>query len=520
MRVLAQLLALFALQMGALQPAPCRAEGRAGKGPAAPAGPRSVLPFSYDDYPAARARAQRESKILIVEAWATWCHTCQSMRSFVFPDPVLRAVADRFVYVALDTDRPVNMPFIERFPINSWPTMLALDPGRAANPLSDERVLARWTGAMTAPELLMRLQRLTMQSEGVDRLLEQADAAAADGRWDVAAPLYAAAAQQSVVDRPRALLGQIQALRERGDYNACADLVETSLAATGNGAAATDFAAYAASCLDHLDDADRRQRLRQGLRNYLVSLVHDPQAPLSVDDRSDGFGTLIELCDALGDRAAGDRHADARLRMLEAAANAARSPQEAATFDLHRLDSYRRLRRYAEAERMLIASVKALPGDFNAPTRLARLYYDMGRLEEALHYVNDALSKAYGPRRATLLELQANVRAALGQTREAVQSLLQAISVVESMPVRNEYKLALLRKQITAMQSILMSNAAKGPRSEGGPRPTPVPAQLQRPVAAAALPLSPVAGRRLAHQGRDGRLGAALHVLSEPVAAK
>ncbi|MCS6915771.1 MAG: hypothetical protein NZ890_21390, partial [Myxococcota bacterium] len=90
----------------------------------------------------------------------------------------------------------------------------------------------------------------------------------------------------------------------------------------------------------------------------------------------------------------------------------------------------------------------------------------------------------------------------------------------ESMPVRNEYKLALLRKQITAMQSILMSNAAKGPRSEGGPRPTPVPAQLQRPVAAAALPLSPVAGRRLAHQGRDGRLGAALHVLSEPVAAK
>src|SRR5207244_6101957 len=169
----------------------------------------------------------------------------------------------------------------------------------------------------------------------------------------------------------------------------------------------------------------------------------------------------------LGDRPAGDRYADGRLRMLEAAAAAARTPAEAATFDLHRLDSYRRLHRYDQAEKMLLASVKALPGDFSAPNRLARLYWDMGRLDEASRYVNDALGKAYGPRRASLLELQANIRHGLGQTREAVQSLLQAISVVESMPVRNEYKLALLRKQITAMQSILMSAGGRGPRSEG-----------------------------------------------------
>jgi thioredoxin-like negative regulator of GroEL len=485
MRISAQTLVLFAVALVPVHLS-CPSEAQAGPNRAggASTGIRSVLPFSHDDYEAARARAQRESKLLIVEAWATWCHTCQSMRSFVFTDPLLKPVADRFIYVALDTDRPVNAAFVERFPINSWPTMLALDPGQRSAALSDERVLARWTGAMTAAELLSRLGRLTTRSSGADKLLEDADAAAAEGRWDAAAPLYAAAVQQSVSDRPRALLGQIQALRERGDYAACADLVHTSLTATGNGAAATDFAAYAASCLDHLNDADRRQKLRQRLRGHLLSLVQDYSAPLSVDDRSDAYGTIIELCDALGDRPAGDRYADARLRMLEAAAAAARTPAEAATFDLHRLDSYRRLRRYDAAEKMLLASIKALPTDFSAPSRLARLYWDMGRLDEALRAVNEALGKAYGPRRASLLELQANIRHGLGQTREAVQSLLQAISVVESMPARNEYRLALLRRQIAAMQSIL-SGTAKPPHSSPGKPPAgDMVARPSRPVAA------------------------------------
>lgn len=454
----------------------------------------------------ARARAQRESKLLVVEAWATWCHTCQSMRSFVFTDPLLKPVADKFVYVALDTDRPVNAPFVERFPITSWPTMLALDPGQSGTALTDERVVARWTGAMTAAELLGRLDRLTAKAEGAEQVLAQADGAAAEGKWDAAASLYADAVRQSVADRPRALLGQVQALREKKDYSGCVELLENSLAATGNGAAATDFGAYAMSCLDHYADADRRQRLRQKLRAHLLTLVQDLSAPLSVDDRSDGYGSLSELSDALGDRAAGDRYADARLRLLEAAAAAARTPVEAATFDAHRLDSYRRLKRFEAAEKMLLASAKAMPQDFNPPSRLARLYWDMGRLDEAQVQVNEALARSYGPRRAALLELQANIRHGMGHTREAVQSLLAAIQVVESMPVRNEHKLALLRKQIVALESILSRAATPGQSKPGAnvaPKASP---EGGRPVAAAP--------RRMV-QGRDGRAAPALHVAAE-----
>lgn len=487
MRPLAQTLATLVLPVVHLHLLLCSGMAAPGKAGASQGTDlRSVLPFSHDDYPQARARAQRESKLLIVEAWATWCHTCQSMRHFVFTDLLLRPVADRFVFVALDTDRPVNARFVERYPIASWPTLLALDPGQSATPLRDERVLARFTGALTAAELLGRLGALNARPSGAAQVLAHADAEAAEQKWDTAAALYAEAARQTVVDRPRALLGEIQALREKNDYVGCVQLVDTSLAATGNGAPATDFASYAATCLDHLTDVDRRQRLRQRLRAHLHSLVEDLNAPLSVDDRSDAFGSLIELSDALGDRPAGDRYAEARLRLLEAAAYAAKTPTDAATFDSHRLESYRRLRRYDAAEKMLLTSLRALPGDFNPPARLSKLYVDMGRLDDALFYINEAIGKSYGPRKATLLEQQAHIRHGLGQTREAVQSLLAAIAVMESQPNRNEHRLALLRKQIAALQSTLhappQQKAAPGQSQPSQPQ-SDSPA-AQHPVAA------------------------------------
>ncbi len=511
MRPLAQTLVALVLPVVQLHLAPCLAEAHGGAARSSigvTSGPHLALPFSHDDYAAARMRAQRESKLLIVEAWATWCHTCQSMRNFVFTDPLLRPMADRFVFVALDTDRPINAAFVERFPIASWPTMLVLDPGQSGTALKDERIISRWIGAMTAPELLGRLGHVTARPAGVDKLLEDADTAASEQRWDAAAPLYADVVQQSVMERPRALLGQIQALREKSDYPACVELVATSLQATGNNANATDFAAYAAACLDHDNDADQRQKLRQRLRGYLTALVDDSSAPLSVDDRSDAYGTLIELSDGLGDGVTADRFAESRLRLLESAAAAARTPADASTYDLHRLDSYRRLKRYDEAERMLTTSIRALPNDFNAPARLAKLYQHMGRLDDALQKIDDALSKSYGPRMANLLEIQANIRQGLGKTQEAVQSLLAAIVVIESQPIRNERKLALLRKQIASLQSTLSSPSLR-PGSKTSPSSLPVQGPgRQSPTGQRPMAVTPAAATVRLTQGRNGHLGA------------
>ena len=61
---------------------------------------------------------------------------------------------------AVDTELPKNSAFVEQFPIRSLPTLLVLDPKK------DDAVLAHMTGAMTAPELLDRLQAVLAFDEG------------------------------------------------------------------------------------------------------------------------------------------------------------------------------------------------------------------------------------------------------------------------------------------------------------------------------------------------------------------
>lgn len=92
----------------------------------------SVLPFIEDDFAAAHEKAVQSQKLLVVDAWAPWCHTCLSMKNFVFTDPTLRPLADKFVFLAVDTELPANQDFVSRFPIRSWPTLLVIEPAVAS----------------------------------------------------------------------------------------------------------------------------------------------------------------------------------------------------------------------------------------------------------------------------------------------------------------------------------------------------------------------------------------------------
>ncbi len=384
---LSGVLSAFALTSLGLSAGPAYARSETAKPSPKSAPPQKsspqVLPFVENDYATARATALRKGKLLLVDAWALWCHTCLSMKNFVFTDSMLAPLADQLVYLSIDTEEPSNATFLQRFPISALPTFLVLD--------GEEKVVARWTGAMSAPELKKRLfELLSVQAKQRPRLAE-AEAEAAKGHPREAARLYEDALSEPG-SRPQALLGLVQALRELGQNERCVEVFEQSFQHVGKSALGTDFASYAASCMDKLGDVDRRQKLRRRLRSDLELLLSDPNAELSVDDRSDGYGTMIELSDALGETAVGDGLATTRLALLEKAAAAAPSPLVAATFDAHRFDCYRRLKRWKPAEDMLLGSAKALPTDYNPPARLARLYYETGRIEDAQRNIDLALS--------------------------------------------------------------------------------------------------------------------------------
>jgi thiol:disulfide interchange protein len=85
------------------------------------------LPWIVNDAPRAFAEAARAKKPVFVDVWATWCHTCVAMRSFVLNDPRVVAHANDAVWLALDADMPENAEFLARHPAPALPTFFLFD---------------------------------------------------------------------------------------------------------------------------------------------------------------------------------------------------------------------------------------------------------------------------------------------------------------------------------------------------------------------------------------------------------
>jgi thioredoxin-like negative regulator of GroEL len=131
-------LALVVLAAGACrkqEPAPAQAVQQ-GQG----------LPFIADDYEKALATAKERKVPVFVDVWASWCHTCLSMKQYVLTDPVLTKLAGSFVWLAIDSERPDNAAFLKRFPTRNMPTLWVIEP-------STQTPLLKWIGAATAREL-------------------------------------------------------------------------------------------------------------------------------------------------------------------------------------------------------------------------------------------------------------------------------------------------------------------------------------------------------------------------------
>ena len=105
----------------------------------------SALQFVEDDYEKARALAIERKLPLFVDVWASWCHTCLSMKQYVFPDPAITALSGSFVWLAIDSERRDNAAFLQRFPTKNLPTLWVIDA-------SSQTPLLKWIGAATAPD--------------------------------------------------------------------------------------------------------------------------------------------------------------------------------------------------------------------------------------------------------------------------------------------------------------------------------------------------------------------------------
>lgn len=395
-------------------------------------GPR----FIQNDYPAALAAAREGNKLLFIDFWAPWCHSCVSMQAYVFPDPSLTRLDGHFVWLEVDTEDPVNSAVLERFPVDVWPTLLVVDPHSQAP-------VRRWLGSATASELSARLEAVERSwtpggGTPVERSLSQGAALVAAGKRAEAAVAYRTAADASApltAEHAQAVELLVLQLSLTQASLECVRTARKELPSLPPGTALATVAGTGLDCALALPPTDAdRLAASPALEAKVAELSRDSSVPMLADDRSGLYQTLVEARRERGD-AAGARAAAADwAAFLEGEAARAKSSEARAVFDSHRLSAYLALGQPERAVPMLEQSARDFPRDYNPPARLAVAYLAMHQPARALAAAEQAERLVYGPRTLRVLLTKAEAEAALGDRSGAQATLARADELVASLP--------------------------------------------------------------------------------------
>jgi predicted Zn-dependent protease len=138
--------------------------------------------------------------------------------------------------------------------------------------------------------------------------------------------------------------------------------------------------------------------------------------------------------EALGNVSRAREAAAERLAVLDRAALHAPNAAVASTFDGARLETLVYLGRAEEAVAFLVRRERELPDDYNAPHRLAAAYQALGDHANALAAIDRAIAKAWGARKAKMLDKRADILVQLGRTADARASVEAEIAHLRSLP--------------------------------------------------------------------------------------
>lgn len=401
-------------------------------------GPAATMSVEFveDDFEGTMARAKAEKKALFVDAWAPWCHTCLSMKNYVLVDPSLKPFADRVIFAAIDTDKPSASAFLERYKMSFWPTFFVIDPHGGD-------VVAYFPGAASAREMKAfiddALHALDASAKPGDPLLllARASSARASGDAKKALALYDELLTKTDAKWPRrseALAGKLNALAGTGDPDGCARFGTEHIDEITGAAAPADFASVMLTCAGRLAKSVTQDAARKKAMARIESLIASPPPESTADDRADVLSMLASVKSEAGDVEGARAAHEKRLAIMEKAAQDAKTPEIAATYDYGRAISYLALGRAEEAMRMLEAREREMPKSYDPPARLANVLLRMGKLDAALAANGRALALSYGPRRLGYLRVRGDIQARLGDKPGQIATLRDEVAGYEALP--------------------------------------------------------------------------------------
>jgi tetratricopeptide (TPR) repeat protein len=375
------------------------------------------------------------------------------MRATVFTDKALARHAGRFVWLSIDTENTKNEKFLEAYPWEAVPTFEVIDPASG-------KVAYRWLGAVSTKQLVQRFdeaERAMAKASGddADGLYDRAGKLDAEGKPAEAAAAYAEAlkiAPKGWISRGRAAEAMIYALSQSDQHEACAQKAIDLVRALPEGGSRANVGATGLDCALSADEKAEWRKAAISPLEAEVKKALDYDGLLS-DDRAGLRVVLIDAREKQGDEAGAKAAAIEFLTFLEADAKKA-TPEARAALDGFRVSAAIAAGDPARAVPPLTLSEQQLPWDYNPPARLAALYRELGRYDEALAASSRALEKVYGPRKLTVLSARATIFEKQGDTDGAKATLEQALAFAKTLPdaQRPKRMVAQLEKRLLEMK--------------------------------------------------------------------
>ncbi len=369
------------------------------------------------------------------------------MRANVLNDAALMKQAGRFAWLSIDTEKSRNEAFIEKFPVDNWPTFYVIDP-------ANETAVLKWLGTATVGQLEKlfddgELAVRTSSGQTAEEVLALADRAHAEGRRAEAAKLYRDALQKAPENwsrRARAIESLVAALQGSGALEDCAQAALKAVPTLPRGPSLANTAGTGLQCaLSAPKEATWRRDAIAGLEPWVRSAL--AVSDLLADDRSGLYEVLVQAAEASGDQQRVKQLAADWLGFLDGETARATTPEARAAFDSHRLVASLKLGDPGRMLPALEASERDLPQDYNPPARLALVYSELGRYDDALRASERALSKVYGPRRIRVYETKAQIYLKAGDRAAALRTLSEALEFAQSLPKAQHPDRAVARLQ-------------------------------------------------------------------------
>ncbi len=372
------------------------------------------------------------------------------MRAFVFTDKALARYAGRFVWLAVDTENPINAGFLKKYPISVWPTLLIVDSKK-------EQVALRYAGGATVPQLEKLLNDGSHVVHGArspaDQAIARADGLANAGKAAEAAKEYAKAIELapkgwSRIGRASESLTFTLLVSRQNEK--CADEALRLYPRVRGTYSAANVAVNGLSCATDLAE---HGATFEALEKAARETLDDPKIPLAADDRSGLYETLFGAREAVKDEAGARKIGEEWAAYLEREAKAAQTPQQRAVVASPRLEVFGDLNEPQRAIPMLEQSEKDFPNDYNPPARLGIAWREMGEYDKSLAAFDRALAKAYGPRKITIYQGKALTYSKKGDKEGERQTIEQAIHYAESLPAEQHSAqiVVSLKKQLEAI---------------------------------------------------------------------